>query len=56
MFPAAIFLFLVGEPFSLLLPAATILIIGFSLLAIPLHAIVQLPLALHLLLPVGQCR
>lgn len=56
MFPAAIFLFLVGEPFSLLLPAATILVIGFSLLAIPLHAIVHLPLALHLLLPVGQCR
>lgn len=56
MFPAAIFLFLVGEPFSLLLPAATILVIGFSLLAIPLHAIVQLPLTLHLLLSVGQCR
>lgn len=55
--PAAIFLFLVSYPLPLLLPPASILILRFRLLAIPLDAIVQLPIALHLLLPVGQrCR
>lgn len=56
MLPATIFLFLVSYPLTLLLPPASILILGLRLLAISLDAIVQLPITLHLLLSVGERR
>lgn len=56
MLATTIFLFLVSYPLTLLLPSASILILGLRLLAISLDAIVQLPVALHLLLSVGERR
>lgn len=56
MLATTIFLFLVCYPLTLLLPPASILILGLRLLAISLDAIVQLPVALHLLLSVGERR
>lgn len=56
MLPPAILLFLVSYPLALLLPPTTILILRLRLLTIPLDAIVQLSIALHLLLPIGKGR
>lgn len=57
MLSTSIFFFLMSYPFALLLPPTSILILRLCLLTIPLDAIIQLPVAFHLLLPIGQrCR